>query len=1369
MKTIFYFFLIIFVSSTINSSGSSIYNKFNYSNIKRPFLSSVSATMQHLLPSHNKTEEKCEQEVKVFKYKYNKDEAQKKIFSNFGNIIQSNNAFFLNQQSFTKYLDDRKLKVLLSINGIALTEKYYNMIIKESCKDEFVNEFKKDEVAYLGSWPKIYNHKDLSLWLDCYKKADSMFKAGFPFISNFEYDVLRRKLSVIKYMTRTLIEVPAGSFPEICALDAYTPTELATFFNNVNSQIGDNSAREYLFYPSINGVPVIFFYKNGVFTQAVLKTDNNLIDVSAVVKGIARIPKVLNNSKDIIFYGQLAITTRTFHNLNKKQIEKGLLEWKDTRSALMQSLLYSEEPNKELEMKLKCFIDDVYFPDSTIKENNFNKVSEVFKYIKDLGMPTISTRHMMRGHNYQTAYLVNLLTDFPYESLGIKLMVNDFFENKRLKTLECIYKFSPKLAHRTIKDFTFRVLKNGRIILVIITKLVNCSENSPLKFIVYNEKRIQELNLRKGGKVIVSTFPKMRPELLMASEPETNNGIIKFPEFCPQCRAPNSKKVVNDEVSIWCSVHMVCDPNPIEKIMHFFSVNGFHVPSLTQNILEELMDKSLVYSAEDLFILTKNDFELLDSITKAESNRILSEINLSSKVTLAQFIYALKIPSVTHLMAQEIAHATGSIEKFKKITKKLLIKLEHLDTAAVQGVYLFLQNKNELDKMTGILNSGIIVSESSPKIKELCYKEIGDYTQNDYFEIVNMKQEYQNSYAVTDYEFDLLCNTADRIEAEHQEWKIDRNYIHSKEETIEKIDHINIKKTYLSKELYFFLGQVKPEHIRIEPKVNGVACSLLYKNGTLSHAYTKSTSSYDIYEFIEKLPLIPKRLERNFSGVIRGELYIPQVDVQKINIDRVRSGLKPLIDGLSSIVSVICKCDRNSAINGIIQFFGFYISDDSIGIGEYTLPDCQMIKQLGLNCDIMLPQNKFNSVNDIINFATNVEDRRMDYTTDIDGIVFKWKNSGDLKEKMCAYKFDQEILVSRITGVDFRITNNCLLTAVANIDPLKFSNGRVVSRVYLPTVKDFEELYLNSFISVKYSGGTTPVMQYIKKNQERGKEQKKIEIPVVCPRCDLNLSINKSGLRFCSNIRCGNTMTKSQLVTFAKRMNITYPVISEELINVGLVAKISDYYAMIPEEIKQRTTISYKDIESLFISIDKSKRTTFQNLVYSFNIKGIGDTYVKIVANALKKNKNNIEHINKKMLMKLGLRSIEARYTMEFFTQNLQELKFLLSNIFELIVDNTNNVLPEILSNFTAREHEVQTRLGYLIDSIKEIDKKNDKDITSLLFMDIEKRKYVINMLYESKKTYQKIIPILEKAEKAIGPSRHKPPKSKRTNNHIFL
>lgn len=516
---------------------------------------------------------------------------------------------------------------------------------------------------------------------------------------------------------------------------------------------------------------------------------------------------------------------------------------------------------------------------------------------------------------------------------------------------------------------------------------------------------------------------------------------------------------------------------------------------------------------------------------------------------------------------------------------------------------------------------------------------------------------YQDTYykkgvsLVSDQEYDRLTDRLIELEKEYPQYalsnsptrRVGSDLTNDFPEVRHTIPVLSLDKAYSKDEvLSFFSHSIEKEGGELsfvcEEKIDGISMVLYYDNGRLSRAVTRGNGlvGNDVTPNIVTIKTIPLSLPERVTLAVRGEVYLPIKDFERVNStlseDEKASNPRNLAAGTvrrlksseASKVPLNMYCYEGFWQNkgetpkdhlhilAKLRDLGFRINPDFAYIAKTKE---EAIKGL---CDAGFSDNEkmaydFNSLSTYIEEMTK---KRPLLDHEIDGLVFKI-NELDVREKFgytshhprwaIAYKFEAPRALSTLLSISCQVGRTGRITPVAEIKPIQLG-GSVVKRATLHNQEYIDELELaiGDTVSITKRGDVIPAVEEVIEKNEEGNTT--YQISPICPCCKTPL-IKKGANLFCPNYFCPD-QSKGRLSFFSSRdqMDIETlgPKTIEILYNIGLLKDVEDIYFADYTKALGETGIGEKTVSQIQKSVEKSKSEPFKTVLASLGIPEIG-------------------------------------------------------------------------------------------------------------------------------------------------------------------
>ena len=550
--------------------------------------------------------------------------------------------------------------------------------------------------------------------------------------------------------------------------------------------------------------------------------------------------------------------------------------------------------------------------------------------------------------------------------------------------------------------------------------------------------------------------------------------------------------------------------------------------------------------------------------------------------------------------------------------------------------------------------------------------------QEKYTKLRNEIEYHNNLYynedkpLISDMEYDALMRELKQLEQEYPELlKNEKNGESSPTEKIggtasekfSKVRHrvpmLSLSNTYNISEIEDFDKRIKKiilsenakEHSKeleyiLELKLDGLSISLIYENGALVQAVTRGDGQVgeDVTENIMEIRTIPKKLKKNISLEVRGEIILPISSFNRINQEREDDGEDVFANPRNAASGTIRQLDKTIvAERGLDCYLYYLVNAENYGINTH-LESIEYIEKLGFKTTkIFEKYTDFKELEKSIDKWHN-DRKKLDYETD--GLVIKVNNFA-LYETLgyttksprwaIAYKFPAEQVKTKLLDVTFQVGRTGVITPVAELEAVNLS-GSVVKRASLHNFDEIrrKDIKISDNVIVEKAAEIIPQVVNVVFDDRTGKEIE-IQEPANCPVCNSELAHEEGLVALkCHNPLCPEKV-KRQIAYFVSRdaMNISGlgDKIVEKFIELGKIKTIVDIYSLekYREELENLEKMGQKSVDNLINSIESSKNRDFSKVLYALGIPFVG----KFNANLLTKTFKNIENLKNQSIENL--------------------------------------------------------------------------------------------------------------------------------------
>src|ERR1700736_4835561 len=445
---------------------------------------------------------------------------------------------------------------------------------------------------------------------------------------------------------------------------------------------------------------------------------------------------------------------------------------------------------------------------------------------------------------------------------------------------------------------------------------------------------------------------------------------------------------------------------------------------------------------------------------------------------------------------------------------------------------------------------------------------------------------------------------------------------------------LSLDNTYSEEEVADFYARISrllPSEkipVVIEPKVDGVAVSLLYENGALRYAATRGDGVVgdDITQNIRTIRSLPAKLRGTVPKLleVRAEVYMDKRGFEKLNEDRKKAELPLFANPRNAAAGSLKQLDPKIVAQrplGIVCYGTGLVEGVDVQLHSRIFP---LLKKLGL------PATErwwvADSVDEILIAIRELDKVRRDFPYQTDGAVVKVDSLGQ-RERLgftaksprwaIAYKYEAERVETRLLDIIVQVGRTGTLTPVAVLEPVLVS-GSTVARATLHNEEEIKrkDIRIGDTVVIEKAGEVIPAVVGVKTAARTGKE-KRFRMPTTCPVCGGKIVKDEGqiGLR-CVNVRCPAQL-KRRIEHFASRgaMDIEGlgEMMVEQLVSRDLVHDVSDIYELTAEKLSSLERMGEKSIGNLLEAIETSKRRPLWRLIFGLGILHVGVSAARAV------------------------------------------------------------------------------------------------------------------------------------------------------------
>lgn len=422
----------------------------------------------------------------------------------------------------------------------------------------------------------------------------------------------------------------------------------------------------------------------------------------------------------------------------------------------------------------------------------------------------------------------------------------------------------------------------------------------------------------------------------------------------------------------------------------------------------------------------------------------------------------------------------------------------------------------------------------------------------------------------------------------------------------------------------------KVEYV-MEPKIDGLACSLIYENGKLVRAATRGDGvvGENVTANVRTIRSIPLTLKVPDGETVpelldvRGEVYMPRQAFMRLNEQRAERGESEFANPRNAAAGSLRQLDPQVTASRSLSFFAYYL------VGEGAQPKHSESLALLAHYGFKVSENYkvVENIDEAIKYIGDFNELRQGLSYDTDGAVIKVNDvyqqrilgaTGKDPRWATAYKYPPEQAETTLEDIDWRVGRTGVLTPTAVLTPVKLS-GSVISRATLHN-EDFiraKDIRIGDRVVINKAGEIIPEVLRVVVEKRTG-DEKEVEIPSVCPECGWRVERKgeEAAIR-CTNPHCP-ALGREGLIHFVSRdaMNIDGcgPSVINALLDAGLVRDAADLYSLRKDDLLKLERMGEKSADNLLAALAESKKNELDKLLFALGIRHVGAKVARILA-----------------------------------------------------------------------------------------------------------------------------------------------------------
>jgi len=455
----------------------------------------------------------------------------------------------------------------------------------------------------------------------------------------------------------------------------------------------------------------------------------------------------------------------------------------------------------------------------------------------------------------------------------------------------------------------------------------------------------------------------------------------------------------------------------------------------------------------------------------------------------------------------------------------------------------------------------------------------------------------------------------------------------------------------------------------VEPKLDGLAISLLYENGILVRGATRGdgTTGEDVTLNVRTIDAIPLRLlGKGYPTVleVRGEVIMTKAGFEALNEQQRKHNAKLFANPRNAAAGSLRQLDPRITATRPLSFYCYgtgQVSDDSLPQRHSDI--MQKLKAWGLPVN---PESRVvTGAKGCLDYYRHMQDKRDSLPYDIDGIVYKVDRL-DLQQQLgfisraprwaLAHKFPAQEEMTTLLDIDVQVGRTGALTPVARLEPVHVG-GVTVSNATLHNQDEIERLdaRVGDTVIVRRAGDVIPQIVGVVFSRRQGRPHR-YHLPNTCPVCGSpTVRLPGEAVTYCTGGLYCAAQRKQAIKHFASRRAMDIEGLGDklvdQLVDEQLVNDVADLYRLNVQQLAGLERMAEKSATNLVKAIEKSRTTTLARFLYALGIHDVGETTAHTLATYFGTLKAIMQADETTLMAVPDVGPVVAKSIIEFFKQ----------------------------------------------------------------------------------------------------------------------
>lgn len=484
------------------------------------------------------------------------------------------------------------------------------------------------------------------------KASKAYYQEDRTIMSDFEYDKLYDELVSLENETGIILansptqnvgHQVLSSLTKVRHESRMLSLDKTKEVERLKSFVGDNKA--ILSY-KMDGLTVVLTYKNGELSSAVTRGNGEIgEDITHNAKFFKNIPLKVSIKGELVIRGEAVISFEDFNRINQNtDIEEKYKNPRNLCSGTVRQL------NSEISAKrnVNCIVFSLVKAEGVeLSDSKWENMD----WLDSIGFETVK-RKVVNQNNIADAVkeFEDNIPDNPYATDGLVLTFDSISYSQSLGTTakfprdSIAFKWADELAQTKLLDIEWSTSRTGLINPIAVFEPVELEGTTVERASLHNLSIVEDLALGIGDSITVYKANMIIPQV---AENLTKSNTFIVPENCPVCGEETEIVMMKEGKALKCP-NPNCKAQRVLSLEHFVSRDAMNIEGFSQATIEKFLEKGFIDNYTDIYRLQnyKDDIIALDGFGNKSYNNLISAIDKSKNVNMANFIYALGINNV---------------------------------------------------------------------------------------------------------------------------------------------------------------------------------------------------------------------------------------------------------------------------------------------------------------------------------------------------------------------------------------------------------------------------------------------------------------------------------------------------------------------------------------------------------------------------------------------------------------------------------------------------------------------------------------------------------------------------------------------------